>query len=286
MMRVVQDTSVAEFLRNAGSLLYQDEATNSLMLGLCENIVRAKETPTPSPILLRIEQDGRTLTAAIQTPPMHLILANASQEQIEFLARHLKGMKLKFPGVVGPSEVSEGFAKIWSEISSKKAALGMGQKIYKIEKATIPNSLGELRLALKHEVDFVAKWLFEFSNESLPAPERKSFEELLPLARRTVDDGLVYVWTVNHVPVSMAQVGRPTQNGISVRAVYTPQAQRKKGYASAVVAHLSQKMLDSGKKFCVLYTDLSNPTSNKIYQQVGYQEVTESKLFLFEDRLA
>jgi predicted GNAT family acetyltransferase len=34
-------------------------------------------------------------------------------------------------------------------------------------------------------------------------------------------------------------------------------------------------MLDSGLRFCVLYTDLSNQTSNAIYQRIGYQVVQE-----------
>ncbi|MNT82395.1 FR47-like protein [compost metagenome] len=91
----------------------------------------------------------------------------------------------------------------------------------------------------------------------------------------------VYLWIVDGEIVSMANASRPTENGVSISGVYTPPAKRKIGYASAVVASLSQKMLDSGKKFCVLYTDLANPTSNKIYQEVGYKEVCDSKHFNF-----
>lgn len=283
MMRVVQDASVAEFLSSAGTLLYQDEPTNSLMLGLCGNIVRAKEVPKQSPILLRVEKSGRTLTAAIQTPPMNLVIANADREQIELLARHLKEMGAELPGVVGPAIASETFARIWSAFSGKKSSLGMGQKIYKVEEVTIPNVLGELRLASHQNVDLVAQWLVEFGNESLPPPERKSFEERRPHAARAIENELAYLWVVDQQPVSMAHVGRPTQNGISVSAVYTPNSLRKNGYASAVVAHLSQRMLDSSKKFCVLYTDLANPTSNKIYQNIGYTPVSDSKRFLFSE---
>ena len=128
----------------------------------------------------------------------------------------------------------------------------------------------------------VGQWLVEFSEESLPASEHKSFAERRERAVRAIESQLAYVWIAEDKPVSMAHVGRPTQNGISVSGVYTPTPLRKKGYASAAVAHLSQKMLDSGKKFCVLYTDLSNSTSNKIYQNVGYREVSDSKHFLFE----
>jgi uncharacterized protein len=74
---------------------------------------------------------------------------------------------------------------------------------------------------------------------------------------------------------TMAASTRPTRNGITVNNVYTPPHQRKKGYASACVAALSQKQLDSGYKYCCLFTDLANPTSNQIYMDIGYQPVCD-----------
>jgi predicted GNAT family acetyltransferase len=73
----------------------------------------------------------------------------------------------------------------------------------------------------------------------------------------------------------MAGASGPTRHGIRVGAVYTPPAMRRRGYASALVAALSQEQLDAGKKFCFLYTDLANPTSNKIYQDIGYEPVCD-----------
>jgi predicted GNAT family acetyltransferase len=73
----------------------------------------------------------------------------------------------------------------------------------------------------------------------------------------------------------MAGFSRPTKTGVSVSSVYTPPAFRKRGYASALVASLSALALENGKKFCTLYTDLSNPTSNSIYQKIGYDVVAD-----------
>ena len=71
----------------------------------------------------------------------------------------------------------------------------------------------------------------------------------------------------------MALQTRPTQHGIGVGGVYTPPELRRRGYASSCVAALSQRLLDAGFEYCTLYTDLSNPTSNDIYQQIGYRPV-------------
>ena len=57
--------------------------------------------------------------------------------------------------------------------------------------------------------------------------------------------------------------------------VYTPKEERGKGYASACVAAASEKALETGYKFCCLFTDLGNPTSNSIYQRIGYNPVTD-----------
>ena len=82
----------------------------------------------------------------------------------------------------------------------------------------------------------------------------------------------------------MALKIRPTPHGISVGGVYTPPEQRRHGYASSCVAALSQQLLDAGCEFCSLFTDLGNPTSNDIYQQIGYRPVCDTQEILFIER--
>ena len=88
----------------------------------------------------------------------------------------------------------------------------------------------------------------------------------------------------------VAQIGALLRNeaavniGIVVSLVYTPPAQRNRGYASAAVAALSQQLLDAGWEFCSLFTDLANPTSNSIYQKVGYRPIADVVDIDFEDK--
>ena len=49
-----------------------------------------------------------------------------------------------------------------------------------------------------------------------------------------------------------------------------------------LVAELSRQLLDDGRDYCFLYTDLANPTSNRIYIDVGYELVCESADYAFE----
>ena len=95
-------------------------------------------------------------------------------------------------------------------------------------------------------------------------------------------DRLVWLWETQGAPVSMAVVQGPTPGGIRVGMVYTPPAQRGRGHASTLVAALSQQLLDAGRRACFLFTNLANPTSNGIYQQVGYVKVDEALLVRLE----
>ena len=81
--------------------------------------------------------------------------------------------------------------------------------------------------------------------------------------------------------VSMARKAGKTPNGNLVNLVYTPSHLRKRGYATECVAKLSRKILEEGNSFCFLFTDLMNPTSNSIYQKIGYRPVIDVDAYKF-----
>ena len=79
----------------------------------------------------------------------------------------------------------------------------------------------------------------------------------------------------------MAAWAGPTPNGVRVNFVYTPPGFRCRGYGSTLVASLSRHLLNSGRKFCCLFTDRANPTSNRIYQRIGYRFVSDGQRWNF-----
>ncbi len=93
-------------------------------------------------------------------------------------------------------------------------------------------------------------------------------------------DERLYVWDDDGVR-SMAAVGGPTAHGTRTSLVYTPPEFRGNDYASAVVAALSEAMLNSGKRFCCLFTDQSNPVANRIYRRIGYVPVCDFAEYRF-----
>lgn len=85
-----------------------------------------------------------------------------------------------------------------------------------------------------------------------------------------LDNAGVLVWE-DPEPASMVGITRPVTGIVRIGPVYTPAPLRRRGYAATAVAQVSRRARAGGARICVLYTDLSNPTSNKIYAEVGYR---------------
>ena len=276
MISVARDESVSDFLRHAGELLHRHEATNGLLLGIC----LSPTARTVAPHLFRILEHGRTVSAAVQTPSMNLVLTSATRPQLQALVDDMSGCEL--PGVVGPAEESTMFAGMWSAVTGTRAQLAMDQTIYRLTEVTFPAGAdGEFRVAIESDLSAVVDWMASFERESLPPSSWKTETVCAAIAAKMIANRDVYLWTVDGAAVSMASVSRRTENGASINAVYTPLASRCRGYASVIVASLSQWVLDSGKKFCVLYADSANATANRIYLKIGFSKIAVSRHFLF-----
>jgi predicted GNAT family acetyltransferase len=96
---------------------------------------------------------------------------------------------------------------------------------------------------------------------------------------RVVDDRIGYggltLWRVDGEPVSMAGATRPIDGTVRVAPVYTPAHLRGRGYAGAATAAVSRQALDAGASEVLLFTDLANPTSNALYQRIGFRGVED-----------
>jgi predicted GNAT family acetyltransferase len=147
----------------------------------------------------------------------------------------------------------------------------MRQRVFELRQVNHPKyPAGQLRLATAVATDLVAHWIQAFHAESLEPIDTTTAQEM---AKGHIREGNIYIWDEGGTLLSMAAKLRPTVHGMTISLVYTPPELRQRGYASACVAALSQQLLDEGWQFCTLFTDLANPTSNSIYQKIGYQPV-------------
>lgn len=274
----------AGFLARSQIYLEAREAVNSLMLGTCLRLKQYPERITNSPYLATIEKGVLVYLAAMLTPPFHLVLASHHHDilpGLELIVHDLLVRDWSVPGVTAPKSLAQSFAEQWVKKAGCAYALEMSQRIYECRAVIPPASIpGSLRLASMDDLELVASWFLAFWEETFPH-RRHNAEDALELAHSRLSDGDVYLWD-HDLPVSMAAKTRPTLNGISVNFVYTPHQFRHNGYATACVARLTQLLLSSEYKFCTLYTDLANPTSNSIYKRIGYNPIQDVISFLFE----
>jgi predicted GNAT family acetyltransferase len=182
--------------------------------------------------------------------------------------------------VLGARHDSLSFARAWQERTGQPIYLGMAERIYKLDRVVQPQPVpGHMREITTADRDILIDWFQAFSREALHKDDREGSERSVDLRLRSAISS-DFFWEDGE-PVSLTGVFRSTPNGARIGPVYTPPEHRGRGYASACVAAASQRMLDEGRQFCFLFTDLSNPTSNHIYQQIGYQPVVDMDEYRF-----
>ncbi|MGH7599335.1 MAG: GNAT family N-acetyltransferase [bacterium] len=274
--------NAADFLLKAQAVLEKNEAANNLMLGIGLRLRNFPEKIKAARYLATVTDEHELVVAAVMTPPHKLVVyceKTEHGEAMELLARDLLADRWGLPGVLGPSRVAEAFAITWAKVSGASYRQGMRQRVYELRKVIPPQArCGALRLAAEDDIELVASWIFAFTDEALTGGDMAEARET---AMSKISERDLYIWEDGQ-PVAMAAKSRPTTNGIAVNLVYTPPELRRRGYASACVAALSQLLLDAGWKFCCLFTDLSNPTSNHIYQQIGYTPVGDFNEYIFD----
>lgn len=153
-------------------------------------------------------------------------------------------------------------------------ALLMDQRIYKLTKLKKPEIKFQMREANPKDLKLVTDWFYQFMLDAFIMQNPKK-ELIQKMAMTRINNNEVFLLVKDGNPVSMACSNRPTMNGITVNGVFTPIEHRGCGFASEIVALLTEKLLQK-YQFCCLYTDLNNPTSNKIYTNLGYEKVCDS----------
>lgn len=279
-MKVLFTTSVFEYLEKVEALLLQKEASNHLMLGLLDYF---KTTISKDVNFGYIESNGEVIYAFMQTPPNHWILADVDQLDetiITNLATLLYKNIMKVSGIQGPTSFVERFIERWQRDRKVKAIFQKSEWIYRLDQIQVtPSEQGQLVLATKRDHALLKSWIIQFGKEAKePMTEIKADQ----LATKYIENKSIYLWEVNGIPVSMANQSMGTKNIASINTVFTPDEFKRRGFATNTVAALSQKLLDEGYRSCCLYTDKENPTSNHIYQHIGYEMVGSSVVYTFK----
>jgi predicted GNAT family acetyltransferase len=280
-MRLRTFTAAAVFLDAVGPTLLAHEAENSLLLGIALRLADGHNYGAEAPFLACVEDDdGRLSVIALRTPPHNLILCAVvgRVDALALVADCLVDAGATLPGLHGRVDVADAFAVLWQKKTDVVPRIGMEQRLYRLTEVARPaNVRGGARWGTRGEASLLTAWADAFIDEAVPNDPKP---DVRAMVERAIEGQALLVWDDGRT-VSMCARSRPTPHGASVNLVYTPPALRGHGYASACVAELSVRILDSGKAFCTLFTDLANPTSNAIYQRIGYQPLCDFRELRF-----
>jgi predicted GNAT family acetyltransferase len=285
---VERHPDLAAFRAAAFDWLAAREAEHNLPLGVLSGVDEAPTAFGPGPpVLLTVRRpdDGAVLAAAIRTPPWRLILSEVDDPAaLAALADAVVAADPGVPGLVGPAEHAGELATLLATRLGRRAERGLSERTFRLSQVIPPRpTTGHARLAGPRDRALVIDWIDAFEREAI-ADSRPSdaddADAAAALAARVdraiglVGSRRIWLWD-DGGPVSLTGLGGATPTGIRLGPVYTPPALRGRGYASALVAAASQAALDAGRRFVFLFTDLANPTSNHIYQELGYEPVRD-----------
>jgi len=253
-------------------LLARDPAGQTVALTVIQ-AVRTGHRFSDQPMLFGWYDDGEVRGAVSLTPPFELLLAVVPDDTIDALAAALRETGL--PGINGEPATAERFVAAWQP---ERAEVAFEMRLYRLGELQSPAPPpGRARAGEAADVDLAARWLAAFEDDA--GVKRTNVEAA---ARERIDDGRLWLWEDDAgTPVSLAARTATAAGVARIAPVYTPADQRRRGYGAAVTAACTADALARGADEVVLFTDLANPTSNSIYQSIGFRPIGDRRVVRF-----
>lgn len=279
MIQLRRFDQIQPFWDQAQDYLLQHQAEHNLLLGILHSLLHYPERYPEPAYLAIVEAQTNILAVAVRTPPYKLVLSQVQDlAALQLIAQDLYEQKQVLPGASGLVAAVEAFLQRWQPLTGQAYQLAMEMRIHQLTAVQpIVPTQGFLRTATASDRPLLLNWFTEFAAELSTVVGEA--------ADRMVDNGLkrqsIYLWE-DGVPVSFACGSQFLPAAARIGPVYIPPEYRRKGYATACVASLSQQLLNQGCHRCFLFTDLANPTSNHIYQTIGYRPVCDWHDYSFQ----
>lgn len=273
-MRVTVDADLGPFLASVRDWLSRDPVGHNVLMTVMQSRVDGIE-PVEDGILLARILDGSSLAGvAVRTPPHPLLVSAMPPPAVAALAAYLLADAPSITAFNGTAEVARSLAESVAAARGGAVSQVIGLGRFRLTTVIPPRPVsGAARQASSDDADVVLRWANAF-HEDAGEPVHPSADKI----RARIGLGHFWLWEDGGEPVSMVNRSDPAGGVARVNMVYTPKALRGRGYASALTAHVTQSILDEGL-VASLYTDLANPTSNKIYQAIGYEKVDEAGIW-------
>ena len=272
------------FLDAAGAFLRAAPAANSVVLTTVEAL-RARgadgRAGTPEPVFAWWQPAGEAVGgAAMHTAPHPLHVGAMPRAAVAALVETLAADDHALPGVNGEAAASAAFAGAWSERTGARARVFRRMRLHRLATLVPPDPPppGAATVAGHEHRDLLVGWDVAIGRE-IEEPAR----DVAPAVDDRLTHGGLTLWIVDGEPVALAGTTRAVAGAIRVAPVYTPPEHRGRGFAAGATAAATRAALDAGVEEVLLYTDLANPTSNRLYARLGYRPVEDSVACVFDD---
>ncbi|MFB6680189.1 GNAT family N-acetyltransferase [Streptomyces sp. NPDC056390] len=270
---------VDDFLARAGDFLRSRPALHNTPLTDIEKLRTrgADAHSAETTVFGRLESAGEVRAIFYRTPLGRLCLTPLSAEQAGALAARLAGLGHSPSNVIADHDTATAFAETWQRRTGAASVPFWRTHLYRLGKLTPPQTRPEGRGRIASEQDHkqVACWCREFCVEVGEQPSIDLIDSGSWADSRFGDRHFTFWETSHGAPASMAAATSIVGGMVRVDPVYTPAHLRGHGYAGAVTVEVSRAALAAGATDVVLFTDPANPTSNALYQRIGYVHVAD-----------
>jgi predicted GNAT family acetyltransferase len=263
--------SAGEFRAIAEPLYRRDPVTNTIELTL----IRADRFGDDV-LLLSVWDDGIAVGATLQTPPYPLACNGIPIEADNFVATELARIRPDLTGVRGKRNMALTFADAWHAATGLAGTVTTEERLYRLGTLQPPAEVsGTCREAAGADSALLVDWVEQFFVETLGHQRDDTAGRRFIDNANAIGDRFV-LWDDGGSAVSMAMLRAPSAGVSRIGPVFTPRGSRRHGYGSAVTAAAAQLARNGGVDDVVLFADLANPTSNAIYQGIGFEAVADS----------
>jgi hypothetical protein len=262
-------------------LLAADPAEHTVTLTVLD-MLRGGHRWSDEPMAFGVYEDGGEVRGAVSmTPPFELLLAVLPETAVGELVDALRVAGVVVPGAHGTIDDVARFAAAWTAGTTLRTVTIFRQRLYRLGELWPPEPPppGRARLAEEGDVPLAVAWYDAFASDT--GTHATDHE---PMVRERIGGGRLWLWEDPAGEVVSLAGRTVSAAGVSrVAPVYTPPEQRRRGYGEAVTAACTADALARDADHVVLFTDLANPTSNAIYQRIGFRPLADREVVRFAE---
>jgi len=280
MQNVTNHNTPEDFLNKNLLLLEKNELDNNLILGICQGYEDKSKEQKNCQLISNFDNNGNII-CSIKNTQIAVLGGNTNNEELVLgISNYYKDNKIDLMGVFGREDIAHAFSKLYGKPILKTKGM-LSHKLDVLKQINIIE--GSFEVCSFTDENQLIEFIEEFHIELNYFP-KKDKEEIKSTCLKLINEKRIFKWVKDNEIVSIAAIVRNTNNIGIIGGVYTPKQNRGKGYATSIVYNLSKHILNIGYKYSGLFTDIDNPTSNKIYKKIGYESESKFIQIIYKDK--